>query len=59
MTAGECSIERRHRGSLLHVRLAAGVQTAGRLNLPEGTLKSRVRAAYADLRTTLAYLQTA
>jgi RNA polymerase sigma-70 factor (ECF subfamily) len=35
------------------------VQTAGRLNLPEGTLKSRVRAAYADLRTTLAHLQTA
>jgi len=30
------------------------VQTAGRLGLPEGTLKSRVRAAYADLRTMLA-----
>jgi RNA polymerase sigma-70 factor (ECF subfamily) len=30
------------------------VQTAGRLGVPEGTLKSRVRAAYADLRTTLA-----
>lgn len=30
------------------------VQTAGRLGLPEGTLKSRVRAAYADLRASLA-----
>ena len=30
------------------------VQTAGRLGVPEGTLKSRVRAAYADLRTMLA-----
>ena len=29
------------------------VQTAGRLGLPEGTLKSRVRAAYADLRVVL------
>jgi RNA polymerase sigma-70 factor (ECF subfamily) len=29
------------------------VQTAGRLGLPEGTLKSRVRAAYADLRVLL------
>jgi DNA-directed RNA polymerase specialized sigma24 family protein len=35
------------------------VQTASRLDLPEGTLKSRVRAAYAELRTRLAYLQTA
>ena len=30
------------------------VQTAGHLGVPEGTLKSRVRAAYADLRTVLA-----
>ena len=30
------------------------VQTAGHLGVPEGTLKSRVRAAYADLRTMLA-----
>src|SRR5436309_651943 len=30
------------------------VQTAGRLGVPEGTLKSRVRAAYADLRAMLA-----
>lgn len=30
------------------------VQTAGRLGVPEGTLKSRVRAAYADLRVLLA-----
>jgi RNA polymerase sigma-70 factor (ECF subfamily) len=30
------------------------VQTAGRLGVPEGTLKSRVRAAYADLRIMLA-----
>ena len=30
------------------------VQAAGRLGLPEGTLKSRVRAAYADLREMLA-----
>ena len=29
------------------------VQTAGRLGVPEGTLKSRVRAAYADLREML------
>src|SRR5205814_6685555 len=35
------------------------VQAAGRLGLPEGTLKSRVRAAYADLRTSLAELRTA
>ena len=35
------------------------VQTAVRLDVPEGTLKSRVRAAYAELRTSLAYLQTA
>jgi RNA polymerase sigma-70 factor, ECF subfamily len=30
------------------------VQTAGHLGVPEGTLKSRVRAAYADLRVMLA-----
>jgi RNA polymerase sigma-70 factor (ECF subfamily) len=30
------------------------VQAAGHLGLPEGTLKSRVRAAYADLRVVLA-----
>ncbi len=30
------------------------VQTAGHLGVPEGTLKSRVRAAYADLRGMLA-----
>lgn len=30
------------------------VQAAGRLGLPEGTLKSRVRAAYAELRGELA-----
>ena len=30
------------------------VQTAGHLGVPEGTLKSRVRAAYADLRAVLA-----
>ena len=35
------------------------VQTAGRLGLPEGTLKSRVRAAYADLRAVLASSRTA
>jgi RNA polymerase sigma-70 factor (ECF subfamily) len=35
------------------------IQTAGHLGLPEGTLKSRVRAAYADLRSSLADLQTA
>jgi RNA polymerase sigma factor (sigma-70 family) len=29
------------------------VQTADRLGLPEGTLKSRVRAAYGDLRALL------
>jgi RNA polymerase sigma-70 factor, ECF subfamily len=29
------------------------VQTADHLRVPEGTLKSRVRAAYADLRTML------
>ena len=34
-------------------------QTAGRLGLPEGTLKSRVRAAYADLRVTLAASRSA
>jgi RNA polymerase sigma-70 factor (ECF subfamily) len=34
-------------------------QTAGRLGIPEGTLKSRVRAAYADLRTALASASTA
>jgi len=35
------------------------LQAAGRLGVPEGTLKSRVRAAYADLRTSLADLRTA
>jgi RNA polymerase sigma-70 factor (ECF subfamily) len=35
------------------------VQTAGRLGVPEGTLKSRVRAAYADLRAVLAGSRTA
>jgi DNA-directed RNA polymerase specialized sigma24 family protein len=35
------------------------VQTAGHLGLPEGTLKSRVRAAYADLRAVLAASRTA
>jgi RNA polymerase sigma-70 factor (ECF subfamily) len=35
------------------------VQTAGHLGVPEGTLKSRVRAAYADLRTVLASASTA
>jgi RNA polymerase sigma-70 factor (ECF subfamily) len=35
------------------------VQTAGRLGVPEGTLKSRVRAAYADLRAVLAASRTA
>jgi len=35
------------------------VQTAGHLGVPEGTLKSRVRAAYADLRTVLEGTRTA
>jgi RNA polymerase sigma-70 factor, ECF subfamily len=35
------------------------VQTAGHLGVPEGTLKSRVRAAYADLRAVLAGERTA
>jgi RNA polymerase sigma-70 factor (ECF subfamily) len=35
------------------------VQTADRLGVPEGTLKSRVRAAYADLRTVLEGPRTA
>jgi RNA polymerase sigma-70 factor (ECF subfamily) len=35
------------------------VQTAGHLGVPEGTLKSRVRAAYADLRTVLEGSRTA
>lgn len=35
------------------------IQTAGRLGVPEGTLKSRVRAAYADLRTILANSRSA
>jgi DNA-directed RNA polymerase specialized sigma24 family protein len=35
------------------------VQAAGRLGVPEGTLKSRVRAAYADLRAVLASSRTA
>ena len=35
------------------------VQTAGHLGVPEGTLKSRVRAAYADLRAMLADSQPA
>ena len=35
------------------------VQAAGRLGVPEGTLKSRVRAAYADLRVSLADLRSA
>ena len=35
------------------------VQTAGQLGVPEGTLKSRVRAAYADLRESLAGIRTA
>jgi RNA polymerase sigma-70 factor, ECF subfamily len=35
------------------------VQAAGHLGVPEGTLKSRVRAAYADLRTALASASTA
>lgn len=35
------------------------VQTADRLGVPEGTVKSRVRAAYAELRESLASLATA
>src|SRR2546421_33193 len=35
------------------------VQAARRLGLPEGTAKSRVRAAYAELRATLAPLVSA
>jgi RNA polymerase sigma-70 factor (ECF subfamily) len=35
------------------------VQAAGRLGVPEGTLKSRVRAAYADLRISLADVRSA
>jgi RNA polymerase sigma-70 factor (ECF subfamily) len=35
------------------------VQTAGHLGVPEGTLKSRVRAAYADLRAVLAESRSA
>jgi len=35
------------------------VQTASHLGVPEGTLKSRVRAAYADLRTVLEGTRTA
>ena len=35
------------------------VQTADHLGVPEGTLKSRVRAAYADLRAVLAGSRTA
>jgi RNA polymerase sigma-70 factor (ECF subfamily) len=34
------------------------VQTADRLGLPEGTVKSRVRAAYAELRVSLAAVWT-
>ena len=48
-------LDERRRVAVEHV--LAGhtlVQTAGRLGVPEGTLKSRVRAAYAELRTMLA-----
>lgn len=48
-------LDARRRAAVEHV--LAGhtlVQTAGHLGVPEGTLKSRVRAAYADLRAVLA-----
>lgn len=48
-------LEDRRRAAVEHV--LAGhtlVQTADHLGVPEGTLKSRVRAAYADLRDMLA-----
>jgi len=48
------NLDDRRRAAVEHV--LAGhtlVQTAGHLGVPEGTLKSRVRAAYADLRTML------
>lgn len=54
------SLEDRRRVAVEHV--LAGhtlVQAADHLGLPEGTLKSRVRAAYADLRTVLAAERTA
>jgi DNA-directed RNA polymerase specialized sigma24 family protein len=35
------------------------VEAAYRLGVPEGTLKSRVRGAYAELRPTLAGLRSA
>ncbi|MBV9412562.1 MAG: RNA polymerase sigma factor [Acidimicrobiia bacterium] len=53
-------LEDRRRVAVEHV--LAGhtlVQTAGHLGVPEGTLKSRVRAAYADLRAVLAASRTA
>ena len=53
-------LEDRRRLAVEHV--LAGhtlVQTAGHLGVPEGTLKSRVRAAYADLRAVLAASRTA
>jgi RNA polymerase sigma-70 factor (ECF subfamily) len=49
------NLDDRRRAAVEHV--LAGhtlVQTADRLGVPEGTLKSRVRAAYGDLRTMLA-----
>ncbi len=48
------ALEERRRAAVEHV-LAGDtlVQAAGRLGVPEGTLKSRVRAAYADLRAVL------
>jgi len=54
------NLDERRRAAVEHV--LAGhtlVQTAGDLGVPEGTLKSRVRAAYADLRTMLAESRSA
>ncbi|MBV8979265.1 MAG: RNA polymerase sigma factor [Acidimicrobiia bacterium] len=49
------SLDERRRVAVEHVLAGQTlVQTADHLGLPEGTLKSRVRAAYADLRELLA-----
>ena len=48
------SLDTRRRVAVEHVLAGQTlVQTADKLGLPEGTLKSRVRAAYADLRELL------